>query len=125
KDDNWWGPAGATGPCGPDSEIFYDTQPDGPPGETLVTNSARYWEIGNNVFLQYDKQADGSYLPLARSNVDLGMGLERLLPIVQGVPSIYETGLLVPIVAAIRALAMQPNTFAIRVIADHIRAAMF
>ena len=125
KQDNWWGPAGATGPCGPDSEMFYDTQPDGPAGETLVSNPARFWEVGNNVFLQYDKQADRRYLPLPRSNVDLGMGLERLLPIVQGVPSIYETDLLLPIVAAIRALATQPNTFAIRVIADHIRAAMF
>ena len=125
KEDNWWGPAGATGPCGPDSEMFYDTQPDGPPGETLVSNPARFWEVGNNVFLQYDKQTDGRYLPLPRSNVDLGMGLERLLPIVQGVPSIYETDLLLPIVAAIRALATQPEPFAIRVIADHIRAAMF
>ena len=125
KQDNWWGPAGSTGPCGPDSEMFYDTQPDGPTGETLVSNPARFWEVGNNVFLQYDKQADGRYLPLPRSNVDLGMGLERLLPIVQGVPSIYETNLLLPIVEAIRALATQPEPFAIRVIADHIRAAMF
>jgi alanyl-tRNA synthetase len=125
KDDNWWGPVGATGPCGPDSEIFYDTQPNGPPDETLVSNPARFWEVGNNVFLQYDKQADRRYLPLPRSNVDLGMGLERLLPIVQGVSSIYETDLLLPIVENIRALATQPEPFAIRVIADHIRAAMF
>ncbi|MEO7911259.1 MAG: alanine--tRNA ligase [Roseiflexaceae bacterium] len=125
KEDNWWGPAGSTGPCGPDSEMFYDTQPDGPPGETLISNPARFWEVGNNVFLQYDKQADGEYLLLPRSNVDLGMGLERLLPIVQGVPSIYETDLLLPIVEAIRALATRPDPFAIRVIADHIRAAMF
>jgi alanyl-tRNA synthetase len=125
KEDNWWGPAGSTGPCGPDSEMFYDTQPDGPPGETLISNPDRFWEIGNNVFLQYDKQADGRYLPLPRSNVDLGMGLERLLPIVQGVESIYETDLLQPIVAAIRELATQSDPFAIRVIADHIRAAMF
>jgi alanyl-tRNA synthetase len=125
KDDNWWGPVGATGPCGPDSEIFYDTQPNGPPNETLVSNPARFWEVGNNVFLQYDKQADRRYLPLPRSNVDLGMGLERLLPIVQGVSSIYETDLLLPIVENIRALVTQPEPFAIRVIADHIRAAMF
>jgi alanyl-tRNA synthetase len=125
KEDNWWGPAGTTGPCGPDSEMFYDMQPDGPLGETLVSNPARFWEVGNNVFLQYDKQADGRYLPLPRSNVDLGMGLERLLPIVQGVPSIYETDLLLPIVDAIHALTTRPEPFAIRVIADHIRAAMF
>jgi len=125
KAENWWGPAGATGPCGPDSEIFYDTQPDGPPGETPISNPARFWEVGNNVFMQYDKQADGSYVRLKQHNVDLGMGLERLLPIVQGVPSIYETDLFVPIVAAIRTLATKPEPFAIRVIADHIRAAMF
>jgi alanyl-tRNA synthetase len=125
KDDNWWGPVGATGLCGPDSEMFYDTQPDGPPDETLINNPARFWEIGNNVFLQYDKQADGRYLPLPRRNVDLGMGLERLLPILQGVPSIYDTDLLLPIVEAIRVLATQSQPFAIRVIADHIRAAIF
>jgi alanyl-tRNA synthetase len=125
KDDNWWGPAGRTGPCGPDSEIFYDSRPDGPVGETLVSHPARFWEVGNNVFLQYDKQADGRYVPLPRVNVDLGMGLERLLPIVQGVPSIYETDLFLPIVEAIRALAARPEPFAIRVIADHIRAATF
>jgi alanyl-tRNA synthetase len=125
KEDNWWGPAGTTGPCGPDSEMFYDTQPDGPPGQTLISNPERFWEVGNNVFLQYDKQADGRYLPLPRRNVDLGMGVERLLPILQGVQSIYETDLLQPIVAAIGALATQPEPFAIRVIADHIRAAMF
>ncbi|HEU5100425.1 MAG TPA: alanine--tRNA ligase [Roseiflexaceae bacterium] len=125
KQDNWWGPAGATGPCGPDSEIFYDTRPDGPPGQTLVSAPARFWEVGNNVFLQYDQQADGSYLPLARSNVDLGMGLERLLPIVQGVPSIYDTELFVPIVEAIRGLSAREDQFATRVIADHLRAAMF
>ncbi len=125
KDQNWWGPAGATGPCGPDSEIFYDTQPERPLGETPISNPERFWEVGNNVFMQYDKQADGSYVRLAQQNVDLGMGLERLLPIVQGVPSIYETDLFMPIVAAIRALTTKSEPFAIRVIADHIRAAMF
>jgi alanyl-tRNA synthetase len=125
KDDNWWGPAGATGPCGPDSEMFYDMVPDGPPGETPVSNPARFWEVGNNVFMQYDKRADGSFARLARHNVDLGMGLERLLPIVQGVQSVYETDLLAPIVTAIRALAAREDSFATRVVADHVRAAVF
>jgi alanyl-tRNA synthetase len=125
KEDNWWGPAGATGPCGPDSEMFYDTQPAGPPGETPVSNPGRFWEVGNNVFMQYDKQPDGSFRRLAQHNVDLGMGLERLLPIVQGVPSIYETDLFAPIVGAIRALATRDDPFAVRVVADHIRAAVF
>jgi alanyl-tRNA synthetase len=125
KADNWWGPAGATGPCGPDSEMFYDTNPAGPPGETPATNPQRFWEVGNNVFLQYDKQADGRYIPLSRNSVDLGMGLERLLAVVQGAPSPYETTLFQPIVAAIHAIATHPNPFAVRVIADHIRAAIF
>jgi alanyl-tRNA synthetase len=125
KDENWWGPAGATGPCGPDSEIFYDMQPDGLPGQTPASSPARFWEVGNNVFMQYDKRADGGFVRLAQRNVDLGMGLERLLPIVQGVASIYDTDLFAPIVAEIRALATKPDQFAVRVIADHIRAAMF
>src|SRR5262245_34827625 len=125
KDDNWWGPAGLTGPCGPDSEIFYDTRPDGPPGERLENAPARFWEVGNNVFLQYGRQADGGYVPLPRNNVDLGMGLERLLPIVQAAPAIDWTDLFLPIVEAIRALATRPEPFAIRVIADHVRAATF
>ena len=124
KSENWWGPAGATGPCGPDSEIFYDTEPGGPPGETPVSNPARFWEVGNNVFMQYDQAAGGGYRPLAQHNIDLGMGLERLLPIVQGVPSIYETDLFAPIVGAIEALARRRDTFATRVIADHARAAV-
>lgn len=124
KSENWWGPAGITGPCGPDSEIFYDMQPGGPPGETPTSNPARFWEVGNNVFMQYDQRADGSYHPLAQHNIDLGMGLERLLPIVQGVPSIYETDLFAPIIEEIQALATHSNTFALRVVADHTRAAV-
>lgn len=124
KSDNWWGPAGTTGPCGPDSEMFYDIAPEGPPGETPVSNPARFWELGNNVFMQYDKLADGSYRPLAQRNIDLGMGLERLLPIVQGVRSIYETELFTPIMEKIQALATRTDTFAMRVVADHTRAAV-
>jgi alanyl-tRNA synthetase len=125
KQDNWWGPAGATGPCGPDSEMFYDIDPGGPPDQTPVTDPKRFWEVGNNVFMEYELQSDGDLVRLPRHNVDLGMGLERLLPIVQGVPSIYETDLFRPIVEAILSLAPHPRTFAVRVIADHLRAAMF
>jgi alanyl-tRNA synthetase len=127
KADNWWGPAGAVGPCGPDTEMFYDMDPDGPPGETPETNSHRFWEVWNDVFMQYDKQADGRYLPLAQKNVDTGLGLERVLAILQGVPSLYETELFAPIVEMIRSLSPveSPDQFAVRVIADHIRAAVF
>jgi alanyl-tRNA synthetase len=127
KADNWWGPAGATGPCGPDTEMFYDMNPDGPAEETPKTNPNRFWEVWNDVFMQYNKQADGKYVPLTQKNVDTGLGLERTLAILQGVPSLYETELFKPIVDAILSLspAKAPDQFAIRVIADHVRAVVF
>jgi alanyl-tRNA synthetase len=127
KADNWWGPAGATGPCGPDSEMFYDMNPDGPPDENPETSPERFWEVWNDVFMQYNKQADGSYIPLSQKNVDTGLGLERVLAILQGVPSLYETELFRPITGKIQSLSTvkTPDQFAVRVIADHIRAAVF
>ncbi|MBN1581430.1 MAG: alanine--tRNA ligase [Anaerolineae bacterium] len=127
KKDNWWGPAGATGPCGPDTEMFYDMNPDGPANKTPETNPARFWEVWNDVFMQYDKQADGTYRPLAQKNVDTGLGLERVLAVLQGKPSLYQTELFAPIMDRIRSLAtvQSPDPFAVRVIADHVRAAAF
>jgi alanyl-tRNA synthetase len=125
KADNWWGPAGATGPCGPDSEIFYDMEPDGPGEETPATNAKRFWEVWNNVFMQYDKQADGRFVQLPVKNVDTGLGLERTIAILQHVPSLYETELFKPIVEKTLSLARDPNTLALRVIADHSRASVF
>jgi alanyl-tRNA synthetase len=127
KRDNWWGPAGAVGPCGPDTEMFYDMLPDGPTRETPGTNARRFWEVWNDVFMQYDKQADGSYAPLAQRNVDTGLGLERVLSILQGVPSMYQTELFTPIIEKARSLSStkSPDEFAIHVIADHIRTVVF
>jgi alanyl-tRNA synthetase len=127
KADNWWGPAGAIGPCGPDTEMFYDMHPGRSAAETPATHSNRFWEVWNNVFMQYDKQADGSYAPLTQRNVDTGLGLERVLAILQGVPSLYDTELFKPITEKIRSLStvQRPDPFAVRVIADHIRAAVF
>lgn len=125
KEDNWWGPAGATGPCGPDSEIFFDTQPDGPSDETPGTHPGRFWELANNVFIQYDKQADGSFLPLALRSIDVGVGLERNLMVLQGARSVYDTDVFGPLIAAIEARVQTPDEFAVRVIADHVRAATF
>jgi len=127
KKDNWWGPAGMVGPCGPDTEMFYDTNPDGSSKETPGTNTKRFWEVWNDVFMQYDKQADGIFIPLSQKNVDTGLGLERVLAILQGVPSLYETELFKPILEKIKSLAATsfPNEFAVRVIADHIRASVF
>jgi alanyl-tRNA synthetase len=106
--------------------MFYDTQPDGPTGQTPGTAPTRFWEVWNDVFMQYEKHADGRYTPLVRQNVDTGLGLERVLAILQGVPSAYETELFVPTIAKIKSLAQaEPNLFALRVIADHTRAATF
>jgi len=125
KSSNWWGPAGATGPCGPDTEMFYDMNPSGPEDETPETHPGRFWEVWNDVFMQYNKQSDGRFLPLAQKNVDTGMGLERILAILEGVPSLYETELFAPILDQIKSIARFPNPFAERVIGDHIRAASF
>ncbi len=121
--DNWWGPAGATGPCGPDSEVFFDSDPGGPPGQTPGSHPARFWELANNVFMAYEKRADGAYAPLAQRNVDVGVGLERNLMALQGAESVYATDLFLPVVAAVEGLASRPQPFAVRVIADHVRAA--
>ena len=125
KKDNWWGPAGATGPCGPDTEMFYDMDPDRGPGETPRSNPKRFWEVWNDVFMQYDKGADGRYTQLAVKNVDTGLGLERTLAVVQGVPSLYETELFKPIMDTVLSLARTPDPFAVRVVSDHVRAAVF
>ncbi|MSP13287.1 MAG: alanine--tRNA ligase [Chloroflexi bacterium] len=125
KTENWWGPAGMTGPCGPDSEVFFDMQPTGPSDETPVTQPQRFVEICNNVFMAYEKLSDGRFVPLAQRNVDVGIGLERNLMLLQGSDSVFETDLFLPLMTAISRLARQPQPLAMRVIADHIRAAVF
>ncbi len=105
KTDNWWGPAGKTGPCGPDSELFYDTgRPEHGPGCQPGCNCGKYIEIGNNVFMQYNKTAEGRFEPLKQRNIDVGLGLERTLYIVQGTENIYTTDLFASIVQSIREL---------------------
>jgi alanyl-tRNA synthetase len=130
KEDNWWGPAGITGPCGPDTEIFYDNgQPkcgaDCKPG----CHCGKYTEIWNNVFLQYNKTEDGKFEPLAQKNVDTGLGLERALFIMNGKSSVFDTELFTPIIAKIEELTgtkyAGPNIKAYRIIADHLRASTF
>ena len=83
KKDNWWGPAGITGPCGPDTEMFYWTGPL-PAPEKFDPEDKRWVEIWNDVFMQYNKNAEGKYEPLAQRNVDSGMGLERVTAVLQG-----------------------------------------
>ena len=126
KDDNWWGPAGQTGPCGPDTEIFYwigDGEPELKPGP--AEDDQRWVEVWNNVFMQYEKTADGKFEPLAQRNVDTGLGLERLAVILQDKKNVYETDLFEPILAKVRELARQEDEKAERIIADHLKAATF
>lgn len=132
KENNWWGPAGITGPCGPDTEMFIDT---GKPACSADCSPAcgcgKYLEIWNDVFMQYNKTADGRFEPLRQKNVDTGMGLERTLAILQGKKTVYETDVFAPIIKRIEELAGvkygsdEQTTRAIRIIADHVRTSTF
>ena len=131
KENNWWGPAGITGPCGPDTEMFIITDkepcgPDCPP----ACDCGRYLEIWNDVFMQYNKQADGSFIPLKQKNVDTGMGLERTICVLTGKKSVYETDAFADILAKIGELCGKTydpndteNVRAFRIVADHTRTA--
>ncbi|MFA6733166.1 MAG: alanine--tRNA ligase-related protein, partial [Sphaerochaeta sp.] len=106
REDNWWGPAGETGPCGPDSEMFIDTGrpscgPDCRPG----CKCGKYFEIWNDVFMGYKKNADGTYSEMDRKCVDTGMGIERTIAILQGKKSVYETEVFTSIIAGIERLS--------------------
>jgi alanyl-tRNA synthetase len=126
--DNFW-QMGDTGPCGPCTEIFYDHGPEvpgGPPG-TPEEDGDRYIEIWNLVFMQYERDADGTLNPLPKQSVDTGMGLERLAAVMQGVHSNYEIDLFQNLMRAIAALAgvQDLDNSSLRVIADHIRSCAF
>lgn len=125
KKDNWWGPVGPTGPCGPDTEMFYDVDPTSKSPIDPSSNSNRFVEIWNDVFMEYDKQTDGTFKPLAKKNVDTGMGLERILKVLQNVPSIYETDVFAPIIKKIEDLSDYFQPQSARIVADHIRASVF
>ncbi len=132
KENNWWGPAGITGPCGPDTEMFIiKDQPPCGPDCSPACSCGRYLEIWNDVFMQYNKQADGTFLPLAKRNVDTGMGLERTVCVLGGKSSVYETDAFVNILGRIAELSgktygSSPEvTRAFRIIADHMRTSTF
>lgn len=120
-DDNWWS-NGPTGPCGPDSEIFVWTG-DGPPQHNPVTDD-RWVEIWNVVSMMYDRQPDGSILPLPQQNVDTGMGFERLLMMLQGVDSVYETDLLRVWTQQISNQYPSLSEESVRLVSDHLRSCM-
>lgn len=126
KSENWWGPAGTTGPCGPDSEMFYDVGIEKcSPACDPSCSCGKYVEIWNDVFMQYNKLADGTYAPLKQQNVDTGMGLERITAVLNGYDEVYKTDLFVPIMDKINNLATQPGDTSKEIIADHVRAATF
>lgn len=133
REHNWWGPVGDRGPCGPDSEIFWDWGEEhtcGPDCKELACDCERFSEIWNLVFMQYDAQPDGKLTELSRKNIDTGMGLERMSAVLQGVHSNFDTDLFRPIAEEIGALSpakMPPDALPIQrsVVADHIRATVF
>ena len=96
KKDNWWGPAGQTGPCGPDTEMFYWKGTEAPP-DLFDAGNEQWVEIWNDVFMEYNKTAEGTYEPLAQRNVDTGMGLERVTAALQQKKTVYETELFHPL----------------------------
>ena len=132
REDNWWGPAGETGPCGPDSEMFIDT------GKTACGAECRpgchcgkYVEIWNDVFMQYRKNKDGSYEVMQRRCVDTGMGIERTVAMLQGKKSVYETEIFTPLIKSVEQLSNyrygteEEKDVSVRIICDHVRAASF
>jgi alanyl-tRNA synthetase len=126
KADNWWGPAGVTGPCGPDSEIFYDTGRPDHPGCQPGCACGKWFEIWNNVFMEYFRVEDGRYRKLAQRNVDTGMGVERTLAALNGLDDIGRVETIYPLVQRLeqltgRAYIDNPRPF--RIIADHLRSA--
>jgi alanyl-tRNA synthetase len=136
--ENWWSRGGGLDktligdPCGPDSEVFYDFGPQNhAEGYGLAhpaSDSGQFMEIGNQVFMQYRRQEDGSFAPLARTNVDFGGGLERIAAAQIDSPDVFRISLLWPIIEKLQTLSgknYESYTESMRVIADHLRAATF
>ncbi len=131
KEDNWWA-AGPTGPCGPDTEIFYWVGEGVPPvGSNKGTDSANWMEIWNNVFMEYNRIDEKTLVKLPKQNVDTGMGLERTNCILQGKNSVYLTEVFQPIIAKIEELSGykygtdDTKDASVRIIADHSRSSVF
>ena len=124
KDDNWW-IAGEEGPCGPDTEMFYDTgKPACGPDCQPSCDCGKYVEIWNNVFMEYFKSKDGKYSKLAQRNVDTGLGLERMTMLLQGKETPFDTELFKPIMDKLSELQKVDNIESRRIIAEHLRSSM-
>ena len=127
KEDNWWGPVGNSGPCGPDTEIFFWAGETKPPKE--FNSKDKSWiEIGNDVLMQYNKNEKEDYNEARQKNVDFGGGVERILATINKLKDDYLTGCFLPIIKEIEKLSgkkYKGNEKAMRIIADHIKAAVF
>ena len=132
RKDNWWGPAGQTGPCGPDTEMFIDTGapacgPECKPG----CSCGKYFEVWNDVFMQYNKTPAGKYEPLAQRTVDTGMGVDRTIAMMQRKKTVFETELFAPVIARLSQITGKSYggdtevDHSFRIITDHTRAATF
>ena len=134
EEDNFWGPAGSSGPCGPCSEIHFDFGIErgcGKPDCKPNCECGRFTELWNLVFTQYNQDEAGNRTPLPKPNIDTGMGMERLVTVMQGTPSVYETDLFAPLLECVSGLtgkkygAVPDDDVALRVLADHGRAITF
>lgn len=128
REDNFWGPVGGAGPCGPDSETFFITRSHctlSNPACSPACKCGRYVEICNNVFMEYEKKQDGSFAKLPKPNVDFGMGLLRVCSILSGSSSVYESSIYNESMAIIRQKSASLTVTEQRIIVDHIQAAMF
>jgi len=128
KGDNWWGPVGEAGPCGPDTEMFYhtkDIQEKSTEEFLKLSNTGPFCEVWNDVLMQYNKTEDGKFGELKQKNVDTGMGLERMTATLNGADNIYACDTLAPILDRVISIAAKGTTKtnrSARIITDHIRA---
>jgi len=128
KKNNWWGPAGETGPCGPDTEMFYWIDDKSPAPESFNDDNSNWLEIWNDVFMQYNKTKEGKFETFSQKNVDTGMGLERTLAVINRLDDNYKTDLFWPIIEKLEKLSgkkYEQNLKEMRIVADHLKAATF
>ncbi len=128
KEDNWWGPAGKTGPCGPDTEMFYWKSNNIPAPKKFNVSDERWVEIWNDVLMEYDKDKKGGYNEARQKNIDTGMGVERTVAILNGLEDNYLTEIWQPIIKEIEKISgkkYNKNKKSMRIIADHIKASVF
>ena len=128
QEDNWWGPAGQTGPCGPSTEMFYWSEHSIKPPKKFDPKDERWVEIWNDVFMQFNKTAEGKFEPLKQKNVDTGMGFDRMLAMMNGQRSVFDTELFKPLWQVLelsQSIMTNDEVKRARVVLDHVRASVF